>query len=324
MNDTSERSATGDEVIVYEDPSGGPRVEVIVETDTVWLTQAQMATLFGRERSVITRHVGNIFSEGELAREGSVQILHKTPEGGRPTTLYNLDVVISVGYRVKSHRGTQFRIWANGILRDYLLRGYALNEQRLLARGIEFDQAVELLTTTLECQDLVTAEGQAVLDVIQRYARTWRILRAYDEGTLSESPARALTPSAKLDLDTARSTIRMLRDDMVARGEDPGLFGQERGEGLESILLNIEQTWDGEPLYPTVESRAAHLLYFVVKDHPLTDGNKRTASLLFLEYLRRNEALARADGNQTRAAEQLQITRRSLKLKMDRYGIAAT
>jgi len=284
------------EVVVYESPDGGPRVEVIVETDTVWLSQAQMAELFGRDRSVIARHINNVFSEGELPREGSVQNLHRTPAGGRPTKLYDLDVVISVGYRVKSHRGTQFRIWASGILREYLIRGHALNEKRLLARGVEFDQAVELLATTLEHQQLVTAEGQEILAVVRRYARTWQMLRAYDEDGLPEAPEQTSTPSAALDIETARATIRILHDDMVERGEDPGLFGQERGDALESVLLNIEQTWEGEPLYPTVESRAAHLLYFVVKDHPLADGNKRTASLLLLEYLRRNGALDRTDG----------------------------
>jgi prophage maintenance system killer protein len=285
------------EIVVYEAPDGDVRVEVLVGDDTVWLTQAQMVDLFGRDLSVVARHIQNVFAEGELARETSLQILQTSPGViGRPTTLYNLDVVISVGYRVKSKRGTQFRIWATKVLRDHLMRGWTLNEKRLLARGVEFDEAVALLSSTLRSQQLVTPEGQAVLEVVQRYARTWRMLRAYDEDDLSSAPAQASAPIASLDLATARATIRTLHDDMVARGENPGMFGQERGDSLESILLQLDQTVFGEPAYPTIESRAAHLLYFVIKDHPLSDGNKRTASLLFLDYLRRNNALLASNG----------------------------
>jgi len=225
-----------------------------------------------------------------------VRNLHIASAGDRPTAHYNLDVVISVGYRVKSKRGTQFRIWASGVLRDHLIRGYTLNEKRLLARGVELDQAVALLTATLRRNETLTPEGMALLEVVRHYARTWRMLRAFDENQLSAAPGRTSAPTATLDIATARVAIRTMRDDMVVRGENPGLFGQERGDALESVLLNIEQTWAGEALYPTIESRAAHLLYFVIKDHPLSDGNKRTASLLFLDYLRRNDALVGTTG----------------------------
>ncbi len=296
MSEDTAIQESGGEIVVYEAPDGDVRVEVLVGGDTVWLTQAQMVELFGRDQSVISRHAANVFREGELPREGNMQILHIASAGDRPTAFYNLDVVISVGYRVKSRRGTQFRIWATKTLRDHLIRGYTLNEQRLRAKGIEFEQAVALLSTTLRNQQLVTDEGQAVLEVVQRYARSWRLLRAYDENRLSPAPERTGTPIAELDISAARAAIRSLRDDLIARGEDPGLLGQERGDALESILLNIEQTWGGELLYPTIESRAAHLLYFVIKDHPLTDGNKRSGSLLFLEYLRRNGALLTSTG----------------------------
>jgi prophage maintenance system killer protein len=296
MSEESQIDEPRGAVVVYEAPDGNARVEVVVGDDTVWLTQAQMAELFDRDRTVITRHIGNVFAEGELDRGSNVRNLHIASAGDRPTALYNLDVVISVGYRVKSKRGTQFRIWANGVLRDHLLRGYTLNEKRLLARGVEFDQAVALLTATLRKNETLTPEGQAVLDVVQHYAQAWRMLRAFDENQLSAAPGRTSAPTATLDIATARVAIRTMRDDMVVRSENPGLFGQERGDALESVLLNIEQTWAGEALYPTIESRAAHLLYFVIKDHPLSDGNKRTASLLFLDYLRRNDALVGTTG----------------------------
>jgi prophage maintenance system killer protein len=296
MSEESQIDEPRGTVVVYEAPDGNARVEVVVGDDTVWLTQAQMAELFDRDRTVITRHIGNVFGEGELDRGSNVRNVHIASAGDRPTALYNLDVVISVGYRVKSKRGTQFRIWANGVLRDHLLRGYTLNEKRLLARGVEFDQAVALLTATLRKNETLTPEGQAVLDVVQHYAQAWRMLRAFDENQLSAAPGRTSAPTATLDIATARVAIRTMRDDMVVRSENPGLFGQERGDALESVLLNIEQTWAGEALYPTIESRAAHLLYFVIKDHPLSDGNKRTASLLFLDYLRRNDALVGTNG----------------------------
>jgi prophage maintenance system killer protein len=296
MSEESQIDEPRGAVVVYEAPDGNARVEVVVGDDTVWLTQAQMAELFDRDRTVITRHIGNVFGEGELDRGSNVRNVHIASAGDRPTALYNLDVVISVGYRVKSKRGTQFRIWANGVLRDHLLRGYTLNEKRLLARGVEFDQAVALLTAKLRKNETLTPEGEAVLDVVQHYAQAWRMLRAFDENQLSAAPGRTSAPTATLDIATARDAIRTMRDDMVVRSENPGLFGQERGDALESVLLNIEQTWAGEALYPTIESRAAHLLYFVIKDHPLSDGNKRTASLLFLDYLRRNDALVGTTG----------------------------
>jgi prophage maintenance system killer protein len=296
MSEETQFNAPTGEIVVYEAPDGGARVEVIVGGETVWLTQAQIVELFDRSQPVISRHIANVFAEGELDRESNMQILHIASGGDRPTAFYNLDVIISVGYRVKSRRGTQFRIWATNVLRDHLLRGFTLNEKRLLARGVEFDQAVALLTATLKNQQLVTPEGQAVLEVVQHYARTWRVLRAYDEDDLPSAPAQTSAPIASLDITAARVTIRTLRDDMLGRNENPGMFGQERGDALESILLNIEQTWGGEALYPTIESRAAHLLYFVIKDHPLADGNKRTASLLFLDYLRRNGALHGSSG----------------------------
>jgi prophage maintenance system killer protein len=285
----------GGEIVVYEASDGVVRVEVLMSDETVWLTQAQIAELFGRERSVITKHLNNVFREGELERQSNVQEMH-IASSDRPTALYSLDVVISVGYRIKSKRGTQFRIWATNTLRDHLIRGFTLNEKRLRARGVEFDQAVALLSSTLRNHQLVTDEGQAVLEVVQRYARSWQMLRAYDEDQLSSAPDQTSAPIASLDIGAARGTIRALHDDILGRGENPGMFGHERGDALESVLSNIEQTWDGKALYPTIESRAAHLLYFVIKDHPLLDGNKRTGSLLFLDYLRRNRALLGSNG----------------------------
>jgi hypothetical protein len=176
------------EIVVYAAPGGEIRVDVRLAHDTVWLSQEQMADLFGRERSVVTRHIRNLFREGELAEESNVQFLH-IAGSDKPVGFYSLDVIISVGYRVKSPRGTQFRIWATRTLRDHLLHGYTLHERRLAERGLgEIEQAVALLARTLTTHALVTDEGQAVLDVVQRYTRSWRLLLEYDEDRLAERP----------------------------------------------------------------------------------------------------------------------------------------
>ncbi len=289
----------GGEVVVYQAPDGQVRVDVRLERETVWLTQQQMAELFGRERSVITKHVRNVFKEGELEPESVRARFAHTAGDGKTYRVdhFNLDAILSVGYRVNSKRGTQFRIWATRTLRDHLLRGYTLHEPRLRERGLgEVEQAVGLLARTLTTHALVTDEGQAVLAVVQRYTRSWRLLLEYDEDRLAAAPGRPVVPAAALSVGDVRAAVASLRQEISIRGEASGLFGQERGEGLAGILGAIEQTFGGEPLYKSAQVRAAHLLYFVIKDHPFGDGNKRIGTLLFLEYLRRNGLLIRVDG----------------------------
>ena len=295
-------AVTGGDVVVYEEKGGRVRLEVRLEGETVWLSLTQMAALFGRDKSVISRHLRTVFGTGELSRAATVaENATVQREGGREVSrqieYFNLDAVLSVGYRVNSKRGTQFRIWATGKLREHLLRGYTLNERRLRERGMgEMEQAVGLLARTLKGHALVTDEGRAVLDVVEHYARSWRLLLEYDERRLAEAPLHPLKPTGTLALESARGAIGSLRQAVAAAGSAPGLFGQERGDQLGAILGNVEQTFDGVPLYPSVQARAAHLLYFLIKDHPFSDGNKRIGALLFLEYLRRNGMLVRADG----------------------------
>ena len=286
----------GGEVVLYEAPDGQIRLDVRLEQDTVWLTQAQMVDLFQRNQSVISRHVRNVFADGELPEEGNMQKMH-IAFSDKPVILYSLDTIISVGYRVKSRRGTQFRIWATRTLKDHLLRGYTLNEKRLRERGLgEIEQAVGLLARTLTANALVTDEGRAVLEVVQQYTRAWKLLLEYDEGRLAEAPVHPIKPAAGLSLADARTVIARLRESLAERGETTDLFGAERSDQLHGLLGAIDQTFGGQPLYPTVQARAAHILYFVIKDHPFSDGNKRIGTLLFLEYLRRNRMLALMDG----------------------------
>jgi prophage maintenance system killer protein len=285
-----------DQVILFQAADGQVSLDVRLEADTVWLSQAQMAELFGRERSVITRHVGNVFREGELPEKSNVHFLH-IAGADRPVGFYNLDVIISVGYRVKSPRGTQFRIWATQVLRQHLIQGYSLHQRRLQERGLgDLQQALALMARTLSSRGLLNDEGQAVLEVVQRYSRAWRWLLAYDEDRLAPATAEPDGVPEALGLAEAQRAIDTLRRDLARCGEATPLFGLDNRQALAGILGAIEQTFDGQPLYPTAQLRAAHLLYFVIKDHPFADGNKRIGTLLFLEFLRRNQLLLLADG----------------------------
>jgi hypothetical protein len=250
----------GGEVLVYETPDGSARVDVRLERESVWLSLTQMSELFTRDKSVISRHLRNAFESGELERAAAVAKNATTAADGKPYQVeyFNLDAILSVGYRVNSKRGTQFRIWATRTLREHLIRGYTLNEGRLRERSLnELEQAVDLLTRTLTTHALVTDEGQAVLQVARDYTRTWRWLLEYDENRLATKPPKPVSPSAGPTLDEARAAIARLRDDLARRNEVGTLFGQERGDGLAGILGSIEQTFGGEPLYPSAQARAA-------------------------------------------------------------------
>ena len=280
----------GGEIIVYESGDGEARVDVRFDGETVWLTQLQMAEVFQTTSKNVQAHLRNVFSSKELDAEStSKDFLVVRPEGKRRVrrTLkyYNLDAIISIGYRVNSKRAVRFRQWATRTLRDHLVSGYTTNERRLAERGLdEARQTLELLARTLRNQTLVDETGQSVLDLITRYADTWRLLLEYDEDRL-KVPAGAKPATSALGLDTAVAAIDAFRSDLAAKGEATSLFGNRRGEALEAILGNVEQTMFGEPLYRSGEEKAANLLYFLVKDHPFTDGNKRIGTLLFLLYL---------------------------------------
>jgi prophage maintenance system killer protein len=279
-------SINGGEVLVYQAEDGSALVEVRLERDTVWLTQAQMAELFGRERSVITKHVRNVFREGELAEESNVQNLH-IAGSDKPVGFYNLNVIISVGYRVKSLRGTQFRIWATRVLRDHLVKGYSVNAARLR----DLRQAVRLIADTARRRDLAGDEAQALLAIVGEYNRALELLDDYDHQRVAK-PGPGGAARYVLGHDEALRIVGRLRERFAASD----IFGVEKDKGLESALGAIMQTFGGRELYPGLEEKAAHLLYFLVKNHAFVDGNKRIAAALFLWYLERNGGLLRDDG----------------------------
>ncbi|PXF52748.1 MAG: hypothetical protein C4B58_16555 [Deltaproteobacteria bacterium] len=280
-------------IILYQSEDGHTSMDVHLKDETVWLTLNQMAELLDRDKSVISRHLGNVFQTGELAREAVVAKNATTASDGKTYQVdyYNLDAIISVGYRVNSKRGTQFRIWATTILKDHLVRGYSLNQRRLAEKGVEeVRQVLSLLAGTLESHNLVSDEGLAVLEVVNRYARTWQLLLQYDENNLPALETKHVAKSS-LEIDKASQAIAALKKELMVRKEASEIFGQERGNALSGIIGAVQQTFGGKDLYSSVEEKAAHLLYFVIKDHPFTDGNKRIGSFLFLLFLKKNDLL---------------------------------
>ena len=280
---------------LYTSDDGHVRLQVALEQETVWLTQAQMAELFDKDVRTINEHIGNIYGEDELTRAATIRKFRIVRQEGkrqvnRELEHYNLDVIISVGYRVKSRRGVQFRQWATQTLRQHLVQGYTLHEKRLQERGIEIGQALALLQQTLANQSLVNAEGAAVLAVVQDYAKSWSLLQGYDEQNLAAVTARQ-HDMRPLAFDDVLAALAELKTALIAKGEATELFGQPRGDGLASAIATIEQGFGDSYFYPNIASCAAHRLYFVIKNHPLADGNKRSGAFLFLWYLRLNAPL---------------------------------
>ena len=279
------------QIIIYQTEDGQTQVDVRMENDTVWLTTNQMAMLFEREESNIRRHVINVFKEGELERDNNVHFLHVNGVK-KPVPFYNLDVIISVGYRVKSQRGVQFRRWANKILKDYLVKGYAVNDRLRRDQLGELRQLVQVVGRTLQYQDInATADGQALFDVVVDYTYALDTLDNYDyerltiERTTSKEPFRAT-------YENAMREIRRLHDKFGGSQ----WFGNEKDDSFKSSIGQIYQTFGGEELYPSVEEKAAMLLYLVTKNHSFSDGNKRIAATLFLWFLNNNGILYRTDG----------------------------
>ena len=273
-------------IIIYQPVEGQAGIDVCVESETVWLSQRQMGELFDVDVRTISEHLSNVFSSGELEKEATIRkfrIVRR--EGLRDVTRnvehYNLDAIISVGYRVKSATATQFRIWATKRLREYLVQGYSINEQRLEQLG----QIAQVLSRS---------ENPAVAgtgEVLTYYLPSLRLLRDYDDGVITQQ-SEGRSPLWELGYEDTQAIIARLREEFP----DDALLGVENGDGLQSVVATIYQSFAGQDLYPTLEEKAANLLYLVVKDHPLADGNKRSAAALFVEFLDRNAALYQADG----------------------------
>jgi prophage maintenance system killer protein len=289
---TDSVDASRGELVLYQSPDGGVELRIRLEQESLWLSQRQMALLFDKDTDTIGLHLRNIYREAELDESASTEDSSVVQTEGkrqvrRQIRLYNLDAVISVGYRVNSKRGTQFRIWATRVLRDHLVKGYSVNAARLR----DLRQAVRLIADTAHRRDLAGDEAQALLAIVGDYNRALALLDDYDHQRVAKPKASAVARYV-LHYDEALRIVGRLRE----RFGGSDVFGVEKDQGLESALGAIVQTFGGTELYPGLEEKAAHLLYFLVKNHAFVDGNKRIAAALFLWYLERNGALLKEDG----------------------------
>jgi prophage maintenance system killer protein len=286
-------------IVIYENADHAVEVRLDANKETVWLSQKQMAEAFDTSTDNIGLHLKNIYKEGELdeavtTEESSVV----RPEGRRQVNRrikqYNLDAIVSVGYRVNSKRATSFRQWATRILREHLTQGWTISRHRFEENAQELEAALRLVRKAAQSPSLDTDSGRGLVDIVSRYAQTFLLLQRYDEGLLTDpqSQAGGSLPS----LEEARTALDNLKGELIARGEATELFARDRGDGLDSLLGNLDQSVFGEPAYPSVEAKAAHLLYFVIKNHPFSDGNKRSAAFLFVDFLHRNSRLFNSSG----------------------------
>ncbi len=276
---------------IFKTEDGATEIRVILDNDTVWLNLNQISSLFERDKSVISRHIGNVFKEGELLRNSVVANFATTAEDGKTyqVDFYNLDVIISVGYRIKSKRGTQFRIWANKILNEYLLNGFVLNEKKLIQQNEklkDLQESIKILGDVLKYKTLSTDESTGLLKIVSDYAYALDILDRYDYQNL------------KVSSTSENNVFRLTYEDAIAQIEiarkyygNSSLFGNEKDDSFKSSIATIYQTFNGIDLYPSVEEKATNLLYFITKNHSFTDGNKRIAAFLFLYFMERNGVL---------------------------------
>lgn len=282
------------EIILYQTADGRTKIDVKLENETVWLTQTQLCLLFDKSKSTISEHISNIFKEGELVEESVVRNFRTTATDGKPydTKFYNLDVIISVGYRVKSQRGTQFRIWANSVLKDYLIKGYAVRNDLAQQKYDDLKALVDVMGRTMGYLDSAVEEQvKSIFDVVKDYTYALDTLDSYDYQTLG------VKSTTKECFHATYENAMKVINDLKVRFGGSELFGHEKDESFHSSIGQIYQTWDGADLYPSVEEKAAMLLYLVVKNHSFSDGNKRIAATLFLWFMENNHILYASDGH---------------------------
>lgn len=286
---------TTNELVIFKSSRTGTEFEIILdgEHDTVWVTEQQLMDLYGKARRTIGEHIRNIYKEGELDQNSTWRKFRQVQKEGerevsRTISVFNLEVVISVGYRVKSPMGVEFRRWATQRLKDYLIKGYAVNQQRLS----QLQQSFKLIREAALSEDFSKSQVREIIDILSDYAMGLDILDGYDKQNLELGKVDR-NPVFQISYPEAKSAIEELR---IKFGGSP-LFGREKDNSFQSSISTINQTFDGKELYPSIEEKAAHLLYFVVKNHSFTDGNKRIAAWLFVWYLAKNNYLLDAKGN---------------------------
>lgn len=279
------------QIAIYKSKSGSIALDVNIEDETLWLSQQQMAELFGTQRQAITKHLQNIFKTQELDEKAVSSKKEQTASDGKKykVKFYALDAVISVGYRVNSSKATEFRIWANQVLKEYVLKGYSLNHKKLAQKGLEeVEHTLGLIKKTLTQCDGTSEIGLATVDLIIKYSKTWKWLMGYDANSL-KTEGRSTFDTEPLAYEKVLKIVMSFKSQLMEKKEATEIFGKERDNGLEGLLGSVFQTYGGDLLYSTIEERGAHLLYFIIKDHPFIDGNKRIGCLIFLTYLEMNK-----------------------------------
>ncbi|HEY6625337.1 MAG TPA: RhuM family protein [Ignavibacteriaceae bacterium] len=288
------------EILLYKTPEGETEIDVKLEEETVWLTPNQMAKLFDKARPTILEHIRNAFSESELEKISTCRKFRQVQKEGNRTVIrkiehFNLDVIISVGYRVKSKRGTQFRIWANRVLKDYLVKGYALNERKLKEqseRVKELEKTLEIFSKVAESYQLKQDEFSGIIKVVKDYAYALDILDNFDNKKLIISGTNT-QGSFKITYESAKKVINKMKEKFGGSS----LFGKEKDKSFKGTVGSIYQTFGKKELYPSIEEKAAHLLYFIIKNHSFIDGNKRIAAAMFLWFMEMNNYLYTKNGN---------------------------
>ena len=283
-------------IALYKTTDGATELEVKLERDTVWLTQAQMGQLFDKDSNTISEHIQNVYSEKELSLKSTSRKFRVVQKEGeriihRSVNHYNLDVIISVGYRVKSIRGTQFRVWSTNTLRNFLIQGYVINQKRLELQSEKLSELQKTIQFIEEKSQFIELKDQTstLIRIIQEYSSSLSLLYQYDEGKFQK--LKEGNPEFTLTYKECNLLIKQVKNSLTSKNEMTDLFGYEVDNKLKSILGALFQTFNRRELYPTIEDKASHLLYLIIKDHPLADGNKRTASILFVYYLERNNYL---------------------------------
>ncbi|PIP24465.1 MAG: hypothetical protein COX35_00440 [Candidatus Nealsonbacteria bacterium CG23_combo_of_CG06-09_8_20_14_all_37_18] len=283
------------EIVIYKTPQNEVELRVCFQNESVWLRQNEIAFLFGKERSVITKHINKIFSDKEVDKKSNVQKMHIS-NSDKPVEFYSLDVILAVGYRANSSRAIHFRKWATKILKQYLVKGYVLNEKHLLEAQNKFRelQAAVMFLQKQSKKELLKGQETEILNLLADYSRTLSLLNQYDKGRLADK--KGSRGNFVLEYKTCVKIIAELKKELVAKKEAGDLFGRERDGSFEGIIKGLYQTFAKKELYPTIEDKAAHLLYFTIKDHPFADGNKRSGAFLFVYFLDKSDYLFKKSG----------------------------
>jgi prophage maintenance system killer protein/prophage antirepressor-like protein len=276
------------QIAIYED--GELSISIEITDETIWVTQKQMCEIFGRERSVITKHIKNIFKDEEVDINSNVQKMH-IANSDKPVSFYSLDIILAVGYRINSSQAIKFRRWATKILKQYLIDGYTINTEKLqLQKLSELQETLRLIEQGINNNKIETSEAKGFIEIISSYAKSWALLQGYDEQSL-ENIAQTTEHKFTLDYDEALTAIAELKSNLISKGEATELFGREKAGEFKGNLLNIYQSFGGIDLLPSVEQKASNLLYYVIKGHPFSDGNKRIGAFLFVLFLHKNDIL---------------------------------